>query len=166
MFHPDVFVDNSYRRGCKCLLWAPCFFYVFYSSVSCSPLDYYGSTITSVCLKLQLHFLMGTDIIECYLKWEKHRFLYFQRVVSFYPHLQLAFAKGVCVQEKKDLNHKCYIRVQYICVFYCRLLRQRWLDWVWGKKADLIWVYFGKRCVVLLTYYTSNYWDYMQSPRF
>lgn len=62
-------------------------------------------------------------------------FLYFQRVVSFYPHLQLAFAKDVCVQEKKkDLGDKCNISVQYICVFYFRPLGQRWLDLVWETK--------------------------------
>lgn len=83
-------------------------------------------------------------------------FLYFQKIVFVSPHLCKSppwlLQKSVCVQEKRDLDHKCHISVQCICVFYFRFLKQRRLDLVWGNKADLTCVYFGTRWVVLLGY--------------
>lgn len=51
--------------------------------------------------------------------------------------------------------------MQYKCTVYMRLLfqtaRAKMVRFSVGNKAGLICVYFGKRYVVLLGYYTSNY---------
>lgn len=157
MVYPDILVNNSYKKDVKCLVCALYFFCVFYSSVS-----HHQVIITLLLLSASNYSCNSWWIwISLSATWSEkniHTFLCFQGIVFFYFPLLLALQNVFLLRNKRYLDPKCNID-QSLCVFCFRWLMQRWLDLVWRNK-DLTYVYFGKRCVVLLGYYISNYWDY------
>lgn len=62
-------------------------------------------------------------------------FLFFQRVFFVYLPLQLAFAKGVCLLEKKkDLDHKHNISIHYMHLLF-QIAEAKIVRYSMGKQS-------------------------------
>lgn len=87
-----------------------------------------------------------------------HTFLCFQGIVFFYLPLPLALQNVFLFRKKRYLDPKCNIWSVSMCLLF-QVANAKMVRFS-VEEQRRSYVYFGKRCVVLLGYYISNYWDY------